>query len=43
MELTGLRYLHIVNRLDRLVCMVELVEMNDAIVGLLVELAWRLD
>ena len=43
MELTGLRYSRTTNRLDWLVCMLKLVEMNDADVDLLGELAWRLD
>ena len=43
MGLTGLRYSHRANRLDRLVCMVKLVEMNDAVVDLLGELAWKLN
>ena len=43
MELTGLRYWRTVNRLDRLVCMLKLVEMYDAVVDLLGELAWKLN
>ena len=43
MELTGLRYWRTVNRLDWLVCMLKLVEMYDAVVDLLGELAWKLN
>ena len=43
MGLTGLSYARTANSVDRLECMLKLVEMNDAVVDLLGELACRLD